>query len=90
MNVCAFKIARLLMKITFDIDCTPEEARSFIGLPDLKPLHDAYLKQTLMAFEQGITPEAMRNLVQGWGPMGEAGMAFWRQMLGQVAAGTGS
>ncbi|MEM9839688.1 MAG: DUF6489 family protein [Pseudomonadota bacterium] len=24
------------MKITIDIDCTPEEARTFFGLPDLK------------------------------------------------------
>jgi hypothetical protein len=26
------------MKITVDIDCTPGEARQFMGLPDLEPL----------------------------------------------------
>ena len=28
------------MKITVDIDCTPEEARAFLGLPDVKPMQE--------------------------------------------------
>src|SRR3546814_16155266 len=28
------------MKVHFDIECTPEAARTFLGLPDLKPVHD--------------------------------------------------
>ena len=31
------------MKVKIDIDCTPEEARRFLGLPDLTPVHDLYL-----------------------------------------------
>ena len=27
------------MKVTVDVDCTPEEARRFLGLPDLTPVH---------------------------------------------------
>lgn len=27
------------MKITLDVDCTPEEARSFLGLPDLSAVN---------------------------------------------------
>jgi hypothetical protein len=27
------------MKISIDIDCTPREARSFLGLPDLDPVN---------------------------------------------------
>ncbi len=26
------------MKVRFEIDCTPEEARAFFGLPDVQPL----------------------------------------------------
>ncbi len=29
------------MKITVDIDCTPEEARAFFGLPNVQPMQDA-------------------------------------------------
>ena len=28
------------MKFQVDVECTPEEARGFLGLPDLKPIHD--------------------------------------------------
>jgi len=31
------------MKVIVDVDCTPEEARRFLGLPDLTPVHDLYL-----------------------------------------------
>ena len=29
------------MKFTIEIDCTPEEARHFFGLPEVKPMQDA-------------------------------------------------
>ncbi|MFP6777685.1 MAG: DUF6489 family protein, partial [Alphaproteobacteria bacterium] len=32
------------MKVTIDIDCTPEEARRFLGLPDLDKAHQATLE----------------------------------------------
>ena len=28
------------MRITVDVDCTPEEARAFLGLPDVKPMQE--------------------------------------------------
>ena len=28
------------MKVNVEVTCTPEEARSFFGLPDLKPMQD--------------------------------------------------
>ena len=28
------------MKVTINLDCTPEEARVFMGLPDVTPLND--------------------------------------------------
>ena len=33
------------MKVTFDIDLTPEEARKLMGLPDLEPMQKAVVKQ---------------------------------------------
>ena len=35
------------MKVKIDIDCTPEEARTFFGLPDLGPLQKEMLKPKL-------------------------------------------
>ena len=72
------------MKFTVDVDCTPEEARRFIGLPDLAPVHAAYLDRMRGMIEQGITPDALQAIMKSWGPMGEAGMTMWRNLLGHL------
>lgn len=33
------------MKINVEVDCTPEEARAFLGLPDLRPMQDQLLSE---------------------------------------------
>jgi hypothetical protein len=78
------------MKISVDVDCTPEEARRFMGLPDLSPVHEAYLNRMRTAIEQGITPDVLQSMMQSWGPMGDAGIAMWRKFLDQMSGGSSS
>ena len=33
------------MKVTVNVDCTPEEARAFIGLPNIAPLQERMMKE---------------------------------------------
>ena len=33
------------MKVSFDIDCTPEEARRMLGLPDVTPVNEALVAE---------------------------------------------
>ena len=33
------------MKVTVNVDCTPEEARTFLGLPDVQPMQKAMLAE---------------------------------------------
>jgi len=72
------------MKISVDVDCTPEEARRFMGLPDLTPVHDAYVEKMQKAVTEGVSPEMFGEMMKAWGPMNEAGMNMWRQMLDQM------
>ena len=69
------------MKIKLDIDCTPEELRAFLGLPDLGPVH----KQVVDGLAAG-TAEALKSLdpealVKAWAGAGAQGLeafkAFW-------------
>jgi hypothetical protein len=78
------------MKITVDVDCTPEEARGFMGLPDLTPLHDVYLDKMKETMEEGITPDSIEKLVKSWGPMSEAGLSMWTRFFDQVGSGGSS
>jgi len=69
------------MKVSVDVDCTPEEARRFLGLPDLSPVHAAYVEKMTKAMSEGVTPEAVGDLMKSWGPMSEAGMGMWNAMV---------
>jgi hypothetical protein len=69
------------MKVNVEVDCTPEEARRVMGLPDLTPLHDKYLAMLSDAMEGRAAPEMLESLTRSWSPMGEASMKLWRQMF---------
>lgn len=68
------------MKVTVDVDCTPEEARRFLGLPDLAPVHEAYVERLTRLATDGTSAEAFAEMTRSWGPMSEAGLAMWRQL----------
>ncbi len=76
------------MKISVDVDCTPEEARRFLGLPDLAPVHQAYVERMTKAAGDGMTAEAAAEMMKAWAPMGETGIAMWRSMLEKMKPGT--
>ncbi len=53
------------MKFTMNVDCTPEEARAFLGLPDVKPMQEQLLKEVqdrLAANIRAMDPEAMMRM----------------------------
>ena len=57
------------MKVTVEVDCTPEEARRFLGLPDVVPMQQAImekLQQRMQSTVDATTPEA---LLKAWMPM---------------------
>jgi hypothetical protein len=74
------------MKVTFDIDLTPEEARTLLGLPDVSALHDIYLDRMKTLISQGVTPDMVSDLVKSWGNMGGAGMALVQGLMGQMGS----
>jgi hypothetical protein len=69
------------MKISVDVDCTPEEARRLLGLPDLTPVHQAYVDRMTKAVSEGVTAESVAEFMKSWAPMSEAGMTMWRSMV---------
>jgi uncharacterized protein DUF6489 len=77
------------VKVTVDVDCTPEEARRFLGLPDLSAVHAAYVEKLKSAVTDGPTPEMFGDMMKAWGPMNEAGMSMWRQMFDQMGGKSG-
>jgi hypothetical protein len=80
------------MKFTVDVDCTPEEARSFLGLPDMTPIHDVYIQAVTDAMSGQTNLEQMERMFRSLSPLGDAGMKMFSNMmdLGISAASGGS
>jgi hypothetical protein len=69
------------MKITLDIDCTPDEVREFFGLPQIKPLQEELLKEVrerLSANIKAMDPEAM---LKAWLPATLKGFEQLQEMF---------
>ena len=53
------------MKFTVNVDCTPQEAREFLGFPNVQPMQERAMKQfeeRLLAGIGAMSPDAiMRN-----------------------------
>jgi hypothetical protein len=69
------------MKINVSIDCTPEEARRVMGLPDLTPLHDQYVTAISEMMDPKAHPELIETMMRTWGPVGDGTMALWRRFF---------
>jgi hypothetical protein len=83
------------MKITVTVDCSPEEARACMGLPDVRPMQEALMKdlqQHLSANMQTMNPEAvMKTWLAPWFPgADELQKGFWSQLQRAMSGATAS
>jgi Family of unknown function (DUF6489) len=74
------------MKFNIEVDCTPEEVRRLVGLPDLTDVHAAYLDKVKAAMDKGITPDVVEQMVRTWVPGGGAGVDMMRDLIGGFAS----
>ena len=74
------------MKVTFDIDCTPEEARAFLGLPDVRPLNEHVVSE-MKARMTSLAPE---ELMKSWMAFGGQATEQFRKLMTTAVAGAGA
>ena len=78
------------MKISFDIDCTAEEARRFFGLPEVQPLQEALLKEVQERIAANIKAMDAKTLIETWLPATLKGFEQLQQMfMAQMAGASG-
>ena len=54
------------MKITMDIECTPAEARIFLGLPDVQPLQAALMAEMEKRTKAEMDRFSPEGLMTAW------------------------
>jgi hypothetical protein len=75
------------MKVTIDVECTPEEARTFLGLPDVVPLQGMMLDQMKNQMQKTAAALEPETIFKTLFPMHSEGFAelqktLWGQFLG--------
>jgi hypothetical protein len=75
------------MKITIEVDCTPAEARAFMGLPDVEPLQDEVMAEIQRRVMQGLSLTDPQQLLRMWAPLGTQS---FEALQGLVRAATGT
>jgi hypothetical protein len=70
------------MKVTIEVECTPLEARSFFGLPDVTILNDHLVQEMKSRMDANINMLQPEELMRSWMTFGgQAQEQFMRMML---------
>jgi hypothetical protein len=59
-----------------NVDCTPDEARAFLGQPDLKPMQDELMQEMRNRLMAGMAAMDPAEMLRAWMPA----MAGFEQM----------
>ncbi len=67
------------MKIKIDIDCSPEEARAFFGLPELAPFQQAIMDDMKTRMGEALSKMDPEAMLKAWMPTGAPGWEQWQK-----------
>ena len=69
------------MKVNVEIECTPQEAREFMGLTDLEQANAIYV-DTITRAMQGVTnTEQLEQYAKQLAPMGQMGLKMFQSFV---------
>lgn len=78
------------MKLNITVDCTPEEARAFLGLPDVTPINDTLVQAVKQRIEQNVELVSPEFYLKQWYSMGgQASESFMQMMTAGARAAAG-
>jgi hypothetical protein len=79
----------IAMKLKFDIDCTPDEARAFFGLPDVKPLQETLLGEVQERLSTNLKAMDAETMLKTWLPATLKGFEQLQEMFLSQMGGLG-
>lgn len=69
------------MKFKIEVDCTPEEARDFMGLPDLTGPNGVYAETMAKAMKGVSNPDQLKGYAEQLAPMGQVGLKLFQSFV---------
>ena len=77
------------MKVNIEVDCTPDEARRFLGLPNVAPMQQSVMEAMERRLVDAISSTDTQKLMEQWLPFGVKGMEQWQALWTQLAQSAG-
>ncbi len=79
------------MKFTVNVECSPEEARRFMGLPDVTPINDKLVEEMGKRMEANLKMMSGGDMMSSWMSVGtQAQDAFVKLMTSGATAASAS
>ncbi|MBS0490778.1 MULTISPECIES: DUF6489 family protein [unclassified Phenylobacterium] len=79
------------MKMTIEIDCSPQEARAFLGLPDVTGLNDKLVEEMQKRMTSNMAMLSPDELIKNWTAFGVGAQEQFRNLMNAaVDAGMGA
>jgi len=75
------------LKVNVEIDCTPAEARAFLGLPDVTTLNAHVVEEMTKRLDANIGMAAPEELVKSWMAFGGQASEQFLKMMSAAAGG---
>ncbi|MET3781404.1 hypothetical protein ABIC32_002049 [Brevundimonas sp. 1080] len=69
------------MKVNVEVECTPAEARAFLGLPDVTPLNDAMVAEMQKRMEANVAAMQPEELMKTWTSFGLQAQDQFRRVM---------
>ncbi len=69
------------MKVHIEIDCSPEEARQFMGLPDVDKANKVYVDTIAQAMKGVSNVEQLQDYAKQLAPMGQFGLKVFQSFM---------
>lgn len=76
------------MKVTIDIECTPVEARTFLGLPDITSLNDHLVNEMKNRMDSNMAALQPDELMKTWMSFGGQAQEQFRKLMTAAAGGS--
>lgn len=74
------------MKVNVEVDCTPEEARRFLGLPDVTKANEVYVDALTNALKGVGSFDQLQEMAKQIAPMGQFGLKLFQQFMDSSVA----
>lgn len=69
------------MKVTINIDCTPEEARAYMGLPDFAPVNEAMVEEMKTQMMSNVAKLQPEEMFRSWMSLGGQAQEQFMKMM---------